>query len=304
MPLPIYPNPPKLAGWGEAFGATSWGDDTINAVALVAAEPVAENVVRLVFNVAPMFSFLQDLHDGSRRARYAVDPVGGTFGADDRPTRAVIVREVRQRTDLDVTGRTVDIVLDRPFSPFPSQYVVTANNLVAALDGSPMDVTHASIGFYGLQRVTIAPDPERVVPSRDFANPQTLAQLLDATGNADPTGLGTHPVDQTGDYATDEGIQNLKKRVFRRLITAKGAFLHAKGYGVGVAAEAKKLNSPGTRDLLASEAERQIGLEPDVRKVKVKVILDPSNPGMVRFLILIKTIQGIGVKFEAPFSYL
>lgn len=288
------------AGWGENWGANYWGDNTDALLELLSADAGRENVVRLVFNRAPSFTGLLDLFDASRRQRYAVVTIGGTFGIDDQPARPVQVLTAAPNYDADALGRIVDITVDRHLSSYPARYQVIVNNLVTADDGSPLNPVNNTATFYGTQLYELPPNPETANESRDIANPQTLESLLEATGGSDPTGLGTYPIDGTGDYATDSGIHNLKKRVFRRIMTLKGAFLHAPEYGLGIAAYSKRLNVPANRALFEKEAESQISQEPDVKKVKVQVLADVNTPGLIRIFIFVRTVSGSDFKFETP----
>ncbi len=291
----------NLGGWGAEWGSTFWGDNHDSNLELLGADTLRENVLRLVFNKAPYFSNLSDPTDGAVTSCYQITVLPDTVGLDGRPARPVAVLSATQALSDDPEGRLVDLVIDRPFSPYPGAYTVQVSNLVTDEDASPLDPGFSEIEFYGLSRMIVPSVPEEAFASRDLANPQTLG-MLQETGVTTVTALGTYPTDASGDYATDNGKFNLKKRVFRRLITAKGAFLHAPGYGLGVTSRLKRLNIASEREALASEAELQIIQEPDVRKVKVRVLQDPVEPSIVRFLILIRTSQGIVEKFEVPFS--
>ncbi len=291
-----------LGGWGEEWGSTFWGDNHDSNLELLAADALRENVIRLVFNKAPLFSGFADATDAFRANRYTVTPVFGTVGRDGLPARSVFVLYATQALDEDPLGRLVDITVDRALSPHPSAYTVLINGLVTEDGGNPIDPLFAAITFLGLSRVIVPATPEDAYASRDFANPQTLASLLEQAGTTDPKQLGTYVIDSTGDYANDTGLLNLKKRIFRRLITAKGAFLHAPEYGLGAGTRLKRLNTATEREALATEAELQIAQEPDVQKVKVRVIQDSANPSVARFLVLVRTTQGLVEKFDVPFS--
>jgi hypothetical protein len=295
---------PRTVGWG-AFWGNAWGDNldlTTIGLQLLAAIPIAENMVRLVFSEAPSFTMLLDAGDASRRERYSITANTGTFGMDGLVSRPVQILYVEQNMADDPLGRFIDLTIDRPFSPDPASYTVTVNGLVTAVSSTPLDSGAVMTPFLGVSRYISPPNPETATPSRDFSNPQTLSMLVNATGEQTLSGLGTHPVDSTGDYATDDGVQNLKKRVFRRLMTAKGAFLHAPGYGVDIPGSAARLNVPSVREGLAADAESQISQEPDVKRVRVTVATDPLTPNVARFTVLVRTTSGNVVKFEAPFT--
>jgi phage baseplate assembly protein W len=118
----------------------------------------------------------------------------------------------------------------------------------------------------------------------------------------DAFSVGTFEVDETGDYSSDVGLANLKKRINRRLITSKGGFVHLPDYGVGVFEHMKRLSMAATRQNLADEARRQIKQEPDVAAVSVVVAVDPKVPGLVIFQVAVKTVDGVGAKMEFPIT--
>jgi hypothetical protein len=142
------------------------------------------------------------------------------------------------------------------------------------------------------------------VPSRDIANPATYAAQLDPLPQAgDPLALGIIPIGSDGDYAFDDGITQVKKRIFRRLLTRKGAFPALPDYGIGVPSYGKKLGSAGVRQMLAAETERQLKLEPDILAVKVHVLSDIQNPEITLFRIRVKIAGSQGnTQFDIPFA--
>jgi len=138
--------------------------------------------------------------------------------------------------------------------------------------------------------------------TRDFANPQTLGGAV-ASGLAMPDAalLGTFRIDATGDYAFDEGTETIRKRVIRRLVTAKGGFAHLPTYGVGITALGKRLAVAATLAAVAADAEAQILNEPDVAEVSVRPVVDATAPSIVRFQIRVRTKEGKAAEFSVPF---
>lgn len=149
--------------------------------------------------------------------------------------------------------------------------------------------------------VAVQLDSGRV--TRDIANPQTLRGAV-ASGLSVPDAealLGTFRVDAQGDYAFDEGIETLRKRVIRRLITAKGGFAHLPNYGVGIPTLGKRLAVAANLATVAADAEAQIASEPDVADVGVRAIIDPTTPSVVRFQVRVRTKEGKASSFDIPF---
>jgi len=190
----------------------------------------------------------------------------------------------------------VDVWLDRAMSPFPALYslaVVGVANAALTQTSDPNEV----LTFFGLQRGAVPNIASLALPSRDIANPSFDAARRAAGPNAT---MGTFAVDGTGDYATDEGLLSLKKRIFRRLTTRKGAFAHEPTYGTLFIDSVKRLASATLRVQLASDAEAQISQEPEVERCRVTLVADDASKGLFRYSILVKTRAGAAVRFDTP----
>lgn len=292
--------------WGHgAWGSQLWGDSDGGGLSIANVFAIAENVLRVEFSGPVFFSGLLEAQDASIPQKYEVAPTAGTVGYDGVPARAVTV--VRVDVPAGVAGdegNFVDLVLDRPMTPYPAKYDVTAEGIFSPDGLLSLDDGTAGTAW-ALHKTLVLATREATKPSRDVANPQTLAALREAVpnpGDARPQ-LGTFVVDDTHDYAIDSGLTSFKKRVYRRLVTIKDSFAHLPGYGVGIPSYGKKLSQPATRAQLAAEAEQQIALEPEVAQVTVNAVTSPRSPGLTRFVILIRTRTGQVDKFEPEFSH-
>jgi hypothetical protein len=276
---------PLPAGWGAGgWGSSFWGAGAI-VLALEEALAVRENVVQLTFSAPIYFSGVLDPGDGSDPSRYQLNPVAGTSGMDGQPARSVAVVSAAV---TGLGGAQIQVTVDRPFSPYGARYTVTAVG-VRDLIGNLIAPGLGTQEFFGLYRQLATPSLDVIVPSRDIANPQDRQALLDPLPMYDPLVLGTIPVDDTGDYAFDEGITNTKKRIFRRVLTTANGFAHLRDYGVGLATFGKRLGSAVVRQQLASEIERQVRLEPDVASCSAIVVPDTEKPGIFRVRMLVTT---------------
>lgn len=295
--------------WGSgSWGAGSWGGGPGlggGDLAFLDAQPIRENVVRVEFSEKIYLSNLLDAADAGIVSKWQVSPVSGSIGMSGDPARSVRVVGVEfSDEDEGVAeedyGRFVNLVLDRPMTPFPAEYDVYWADIFSASLASALD---GNARLFSAYRIIDPPQVERGRPSRDFANPQTVAearaQLSDV---ASALALGTFGIGDDGDYATDEGRPSLKKRVLRRLMTIKGAFAHLPNYGVGVPAEAKRLGISAVISRLAGDAESQILEEPDVAKCRVIPIVNPDIPGLVIFRVLVRQKEGPSLQFDFPFS--
>jgi len=288
-------------GWGSGWGSPPWGGGPGSELALQGALAIRENVIRLQFDQPVMFDGTLTTFDGTSPDHYAVTEVAGDVGLDDRPIRPVVCVLAELAVFEGAGGRFVDISLDRYMSHWPCRYTVAVNNLFT-ITGFPLDLcfTHAQV--VAVQQQYNPPALDNIVPSRDIANPQTRSATLDPLPDPmDPFLLGSVPVDSSGDYAFDEGITNLKKRIYRRLVTRKGAYLAIPTYGVGIPSYGKRLLNGSIRESIRADAEAQIGQEPDVLAVSVTSTVDPNIPGKVTFGIRVRSLGGKQANLQIPF---
>jgi hypothetical protein len=306
-----------MPGWGaERWGADNWGGTPdLAGLQLLYAVAVAENVVRLTFSVVPYVSGVLDPYDGSDPTHYSVAAVAGTIGADNNPARAV--SPVVAGTTVDYAGNVqsaqIDVTTDRPMSPYPAQYVVTIAGLATA-GLVPMSPATQTFQFYGVLKQLVLNSSEHAVPTRDFANPQSLAGIQGSTIGASTAAVGTSMggglvtlgsfvVDDSGDYAVEQGMVALLKRIYRRAMTRTGSFAHLpKSYGVGLGDQVKQLGTAAVRNRLASSLQSQISLEPEVLQCAVQVYSDPIAPQITRFSCYVKTRQGVSRQLNIPFN--
>lgn len=287
-----------MAGWGlGAWGSSGWGipapgDD----LELVSAEPWRENVVRLGFNLPVHFTALLDPFDASDVSRYSIVVVDGTVGEDGQPARPVLPAHVELPSVDGARGRFLDLVVDRSFSPYPARYLVSVHQLRAST-GELLLPGKTSMEFDGLAAARSVQMREALIGRGDFANPQSpLGVPIGAAAL-----LGSYPVNESGDYASDRGLASYKKRVVRRLTSRKGAFRHLRDYGVGAIDQVKQLDRPGLREQLAADAETQIKREPETLSVKVSIVTLEEHPNVAWFRIRAKTRDG-NVGMDVPFS--
>lgn len=291
-------------GWGSMpWGAGPWGAASGVELRLLDAYAIAENKVRLTFNVAPFIVGTLAPHDAAAVARYQFTPSAEPVGLDGEPARAVLPILIERARVAQSFGSVLDVTTDRPLSPWPTIYRISVNGLRSST-GMPLAIGHTSKEFRGLYRALKPQDPTTPTPSRDIANPQTYLGQLDPIPQAgDPLFLGVFPIDASGDYAFDQGVQQLKKRVLRRLVTNPGAFPALPGYGVGILRYGKRLSTEGIRLQVAQDAQDQIAQEPDVAAVTVTTRTDLANPSVTIFAIRVKMASTAGtVQFDVPVS--
>jgi hypothetical protein len=306
-----------MPGWGEQnWGQSNWGG-TPDAIGLqiTAAVAVAENVVRLYFAEVPYVSGILDATDGADPDHYDVEVVPGTVGFDNNPVRPVSA--VSAGTTVDYAGvvqsAQIDVVTDRPMSPYPAQYTVTVTGLATASGGAMAPATQ-TLQFYGVLKQLQQSSTNVAVPSRDFANPQSITSVQGSTIGASTSAfassvagglvtLGAFVADDSGDYAIEQGLSALLKRIYRRAMSVPGAFAHLPlTYGVGLGQQVKQLSTAAVRNRLASSLQTQILLEPEVVQASVTVYSDPVTPVITRFTAYVKTRQGVSRQLDMPFN--
>jgi hypothetical protein len=300
MTMPII-----TGGWGYAsWGGSGWGSGELvpgGPFSVTGAFAPAENVIRLLFTQLPYFSEIYDAYDASDVAHYTVTPVAGSSGWDGNPARPVSPVQVLVST---AQPNALDVYLDRPMSPYPSQYVLAYEDLASASLGVLLPPGQLTV--VGLYRRLQPQSEDVVLPTTDLANPQTVSAIQGSGVGAalgPAASLGVFNVDDSGDYAFDAGIQTVKKRILRRGVTDKGAFAHLPAtYGVGLLSACKSLSIPSKRDAYAADYAAQIMQEPEVVSASVTAIQDPVTPSLVHFIILAKTRSGTTISLDHPMN--
>jgi len=154
------------------------------------------------------------------------------------------------------------------------------------IPGVTYTVTFVCGGSIGFENPIAPAGIEQPAPF-DVANPQ----LVRDAGLHDPPPLGQLQVNDRGDFGLDNRIQNLRKRILRRLSTFRGGFALLPDYGA--AQGVKNLLLPGTLQTLAAEIESQIKREPEVVAVRVSVVRTALQ--VVTVSVSARTITGLDV---------
>jgi hypothetical protein len=298
--------PESTGAWGEGtWGAGSWGGGLGTGFQFVDAIAIRENVIRVEFSGLIYFSGLLDPPDASLAANWTVTANGASVGMNGETARDVSVVLVTVSGEEDGvapgdSGRFLNLTLDRPMTPWPAEYDIAWTNIFSHDLTETSEGTASTVATY---RQLEIPQVEAPTLSQDLANPQTLSQAQGSLPN--PQGkyaLGSFGTTDGGDYANDSGSTNLKKRILRRLFTKKGAFLHLPGYGVGVTDYVKKLGTAANISALRSDAENQIGQEPDVDQVRVTVLINAATPNLIRLRVAVRPKVGRPLAFDLAYD--
>ena len=289
-------------GWGlGAYGLTPWGGGggpPAGGFAIVGADPVNETTVRVALSEQPYSDGVGSVADALDESHWTVTLVAGGVGLDGQPVRAV---SAVLASLVPGTPTCVDVTVDRPFSPYPCRYAVSATGLRAMLSGLPLAPGYTSATFHGLLRTVESASRDLAMRNRDVGSPQTPGAAMDPL--PDPLGaiLGSFNPDATGDYAYDEGLTGYRKRILRRIFCRKRRFIFLPPtWGLGIADNIKRQNTPSGREAIRSDMEAQILAEPDTASCTVTTLLSHLSPNIVRFKIQASTRTGLQLNTTLP----
>jgi hypothetical protein len=255
-----------MPGFGIiAWGLGPWGG--AGTISLLAVRVRGTNELLAVFDVAPRVFDPLGLYDAKNIRKWtivAVDPrIPSTADPEHLytppgsivPTRQVWIGEV-----LPVDGEQLHVRLRTVPAMEPGVvYEVTLAGAIIGLQCEALSgaASHRIVGR-GFPPV---PRGRDVVldPYVDWANPFWK-------GGAEGPGYWTR--NSAGDIVLASGLESLKTRVYRRIITAAGGFSFlGRGYGTDVAVGSQI--RPDTLQQLATAIREQVSREPDVRTCAV-----------------------------------
>ena len=288
-------------GYGMGgYGGIPWGfGGGPSYLSLMAANAVSENTVRVVLSEEPYSDGIGTPWDALDDRRWTVTEVVGTTGIDGKAVRAVRVVQAQL-----VVGSTesIDVIVDRPFSPWPCQYVVVANGIKGKTSGLLLDPAAVGCTFDGLLRTVENAVKDSAIRGRDIASPQTPSATLDPLPNPATAVLGGFNTNDAGDYAMDEGLTGYKKRIFRRIYCRKRKFVFMPpDWGLGIQDELKKLNTPARREAMRADMQAQVMQEPETADCSVTAWTSPTVPGLVWYRLKAKTKDGRTLDINMPF---
>lgn len=175
-----------------------------------------------------------------------------------------VAHTVSSGTLLDEGGSLIDLPRDAQFA-----------GVIAAADSTP-------------ERVAV----QRKQGIRDLNNPVAPSGTNSVSGSL--------VISSDGDYQLHDGPDFIRKLIFRRLTTGRGAFWHLPNYGLGLKV---KQPVPGTELVkLKAEIERQIKLEPEVTEVRATIRQSGNALNIVVLAVLAPTGQQVSFPLQVPFG--
>lgn len=265
-------NPRDQSGVGfEAWG-DPWGVG--GPLHVVRARAVESQTVRVVFDEPPLFRIRGGTNDGKNPLNYQVSIEQGS----GTPPQVVGVKpdlvEYPAAGVLTVDERGVDVQTDRKLV-VGIAYQVEVFNVVSALNGALGSPTTAI--FEGIAPLPTVDPPLRSLEFYDFK-----FDPFDETG-------GAYVFNDGGDIARDEGLENVRKRVLRRISTPKNAYAHLPGYGTTL--PHKRPMSVRELAPLKQDILQQVQQEPEVVEASVTLNLQ-SGDGILTVRIVARTRFG------------
>jgi hypothetical protein len=236
---------------------------------------VGGQLVRVVFSSEPKHRSAGSADDALCPGNYEVDITSGQ-GSD---LRAVGVRPellTWPAFGLQDSGEfALDVQTDRPMV-VGMGYEVTVDAAVRSALGAPIGFPYSAT-FVGSVRPTRTRQVRRRVGLVDL--------------KTDPF-RGGITVDASGDWASHEGVEATKKRVWRIALTGRGKFVFLPNFGLTY-----DIKKPGTLSILTglrTDLSQQLSQQPDIKTSETNVAMDARG-------ILQLTIKG-RTSSDEPFS--
>lgn len=266
------------------YGREAYGDPfgSGGPLFVVRARALKSHVVRVVFDEEPLHQSPAGRADALNPANYQFINLTGTLYSPSGPgtiTAVGVDKDMVVGPTLAVKAgdeRAFDVHVDRSLL-LTMTYQVTALNIKSKLGGGLGSPFSAS--FVGVGQLS------KVLPVR---------QPVGLTDLANSIPLGGWNVDDSGDFATDTDIESLKKRIFRRLTTTRGAFSFLPAYGIGL--KLKEIAGVAETQALKADIQQQILREPEVRGVDVMLSL--RGEGSLTVTLAISTKHGALVNLQ------
>lgn len=190
-------------------------------------------------------------------------------------------------------GAVVTVFFDGVLT-YRARYAITvAETVMDSAEEETVEPTERTAAFTALgqpKRVTVAQEQSTF---NDLSNPFVPRYAISGDRK-----LGTFAATSFGALELDSGLAGLAKRVFRRTLTKKGAFLHLPDYGVDL--PIKGLLRPTELRKLQQVLLVQVQQEPKVVAAQVSLQPDPRNPGILFVGLRVRSQTGVETNGVVP----
>lgn len=270
-----------------AFGTSPLGSDLgpfggPGLMTVLAVLPLGANRCVVVFDVAPLADDTQGPHSAVNPNNYAITAVDPTYTSPTVPAPGIVPAgaavptrspRIAEAVVDEADPTQVVLVFDCPLERGISYDVQISPGICGAHDE---DFAGPEVWRFAAPAPPIAASPGLVSEERFRDFDYLVAPTPTQEG-------GTYRSDANGDVGIQDANTSLKKRIYRRIFSGRGAFAFLGDYGVG-ADRVKQLAKPGFIQGFASTAAEQIRAEPDVSAAAVEARMDVSTAGA--FLIV------------------
>ncbi|TAL42188.1 MAG: hypothetical protein EPN91_09025 [Salinibacterium sp.] len=255
-------------------------------LAFLQLTPAGSNLFRVFLSREPVHQSVLGPTDALNRLNWSLSVLSGFA------TIPVIeqVENAQPQATLSVStpgAWSIDLRVDRPILLLAIYQVVANPNLLAAdgsqLAASPSDRASAPGIMPPISRVPV--------------KPQTTLQGVDLRYD---TFAGTFVLDAKTDIDVQMGLDAVKKRVIRRLISTPGGFYHLRDYGVGL--RNKEVYRTTQLSTLQTRVKQQVLQESEILDAKVQVSLVAQNTLVVSLTAKTQTGAGFEMQVTAPQS--
>jgi len=271
-----------MPGWGGMpWGLGPWGGFG-GATYISNAYAVSTNTVRVIVAGNPQVISEWTPGDALNPACWTVELTAGG------KTWTVIQVEQRQAA-AGALPAVFDLFVLEVLESALVEHMVAASGVVD-LGGFPIN---SAFAFPGVIDEAVLPEKEaaaRNLAVRDLANPPFISE--EYTG-------GTLRITAAGDYQNEEGTALVRKMIWRRLTTFKGAFFHLPEFGLALSP--KSLLTTSDLIKLKGEVERQAMREPEVEAVKASITLSSTGALTVELRVRVRPSgQDVAMSIQLP----
>lgn len=261
MPLPP-------GGYGSEPSSSPWGSG--GPLHVNRARAVAGQTVRVVYDEEPFHQSPAGYQDALNPSNYAFTVVTGSGDPPQAVGVDLTMTSFPAKAVNNPDERAFDVRVDRPLVVGVT-FRVTVSRVISRL-GGPLGAP-VSADFAGIVRPSEYRQATRRTDQLDFRSDPFVGRL----------------VVQGGDIATHGGLDSLRKRVLRRLITPRGSFVFAPQYGTRL--RLKQTITPGELASMKADIATQLREEPDVRRAAVDMRL-LSATGILQVQVDVQSALG------------
>lgn len=231
-------------GWGVSeWGLSEWGVSGGTDLFLEGAAAISERQVLVALSIQPLAISTIGTGDALNPATWSIERLDTQF--------FFTILAVEQISATQYSLYT----LEKFGNALIDHRVATTSLLTPSM--IPLTSPKNAI-FQGCVAAKVKPTP---AAQGDLASVQLAASSLE----------GVLQVLPGGDYVLQSGSSLLRKLIYRRLTTTKGAFFHMPEYGEGI--KVKEPINPANLPAMQADIERAISLEPEVEAARVQLIL-------------------------------